>query len=115
VALTEITPTMRVSRDEVFGPVVGIAPFDDIDEAISLANSSPYGLQAGIFSARVDHALKWAGELHFAGVTINESPTFRADQMPYGGVGESGNTREGPAYAIERMSERKLVIIDLGT
>ena len=113
IVLAGIEPTMKVSRDEVFGPVVGLAPFDDIDEAIRLANSTPYGLQAGIFTARVDHGLVWAKALRFAGVTINESPTFRADQMPYGGVGESGNTREGPTYAIERMSERKLVIIDL--
>ena len=113
VVLAGIDPTMRVSRDEVFGPVVGLASFGEIDEAIALANSTPYGLQAGIFTGRVDQALKWARSLRFAGVTINESPTFRADQMPYGGVGESGNTREGPAYAIERMSERKLVIINL--
>ena len=115
IVLAGIEPTMRVSHDEVFGPVVGLAQFDDIEEAIALANSTPYGLQAGIFTGRVDHGLQWARSLRFAGVTINESPTFRADQMPYGGVGESGNTREGPAYAIERMSERKLVIVDLPT
>jgi acyl-CoA reductase-like NAD-dependent aldehyde dehydrogenase len=113
IVLAGIDPSMRVSHDEVFGPVVGLASFGEIDEAIALANSTPYGLQAGIFTARVDHGLQWAKALRFAGVTINESPTFRADQMPYGGVGESGNTREGPAYAIERMSERKLVVIDI--
>jgi acyl-CoA reductase-like NAD-dependent aldehyde dehydrogenase len=113
IVLAGIDPTMRVSRDEVFGPVVGLATFDEIDEAIALANATPYGLQAGIFTGRVDRGFQWAKALRFAGVTINESPTFRADQMPYGGIGESGNTREGPAYAIERMSERKLIIVDL--
>ena len=108
-----IRPDMRVSCEEVFGPVVGVAAYDDVDEAIDLANSSPFGLQAGIFSARVDRALVWARRLDFGGVTINETPTFRTDQMPYGGVKASGNTREGPAYAVQRMTEPKLLVIDL--
>ena len=108
-----ITPTMRVSRDEVFGPVVGLAAVASIDEAIALANDNPYGLQAAIFTARVDHALQWARQLHFGGVLINETPTFRADQQPYGGVKDSGNTREGPRYAVRTMSEAKFIAIDL--
>lgn len=111
--LEGIDPAMKVSCEEVFGPVVGLAGYSTIDEAIDLANGSPFGLQAGIFTSRVDAALGWAGRLHFGGVLINETPTFRADQMPYGGVKESGNTREGPRYTVEHMTERKLVVVDL--
>lgn len=111
--LEGITPRMRVSHDEVFGPVVGLATFSTVDEAIDLANGSPYGLQAGIFTARADHAVGWARRLHFGGVTINETPTFRADQQPYGGVKDSGNTREGPRYAVRTMTEPRLVLMSL--
>lgn len=111
--LDHITPRMRVARDEVFGPVIGAAPFATIDEAIDLANQSPYGLQAGIFTARVDAAIGWAQRLNFGGVVINETPTFRADQQPYGGVKDSGNTREGPRYAVQTMTEPRLVVVDL--
>lgn len=111
--LAGIAPDMKVSCEEVFGPVVGVAPYDTPDEAIALANSSPFGLQAGIFTARADRALVWAGRLRFGGVTVNETPTFRADQMPYGGVKDSGNTREGPAYAVREMTTEKLLVVDL--
>ena len=111
--LDGIEPTMKVSCEEVFGPVVGVAAYHDIDEAIALADGSPFGLQAGIFTARVDHALAWARRLHFGGVLINETPTFRADQQPYGGVKDSGNTREGPPFAVQTMTEPKLIVISL--
>lgn len=111
--LDGIAPDMRVSCEEVFGPVVGVAAYDTVDEAIALANSSPYGLQAGVFTARVDHAMSWARRLDFGGVVINETPTFRADQQPYGGVKDSGNTREGPRYAVRSMTEPKLVVVAL--
>jgi acyl-CoA reductase-like NAD-dependent aldehyde dehydrogenase len=111
--LEGIDPAMKVSCEEVFGPVVGLAGYRTIDEAIDLANSSPFGLQAGIFTARVDAALGWARRLHFGGVLINETPTFRADQMPYGGVKDSGNTREGPRFTVEHMTERKLVLVNI--
>ena len=74
----------------------------------------PFGLQAGIFTSRLDTALRAAEELEFGGVTVNEAPTFRADQMPYGGVKDSGNTREGPAYAIRELTEERLVVIERG-
>lgn len=106
-----IEPSMRVSCEEVFGPVVGIAGFRTMDEAIDLANSSRFGLQAGIFTGRTDAALGWARRLRFGGVLINETPTFRADQMPYGGIKDSGNTREGPHFAVASMTERKLVVL----
>lgn len=108
-----IDPKMKVSCEEVFGPVVGLAAYDTIDEAIDLANSAPFGLQAGIFTARTDAAMAWARRLHFGGVLINETPTFRADQMPYGGVKDSGNTREGPRFAVQSMTEPKLIVLQL--
>jgi acyl-CoA reductase-like NAD-dependent aldehyde dehydrogenase len=108
-----IDPQMKVSCEEVFGPVVGLAAYDTIDEAIDLANSSPFGLQAGIFTARTDAAMAWARRLHFGGVLINETPTFRADQMPYGGVKDSGNTREGPRFAVQSMTEPKLIVLQI--
>jgi acyl-CoA reductase-like NAD-dependent aldehyde dehydrogenase len=111
--LEGVDPEMKVSCEEVFGPVVGLAAYDTIDEAVELANSSPFGLQAGIFTARADAAMAWARRLHFGGVLINETPTFRADQMPYGGVKDSGNTREGPRFAVRSMTEPKLVVMQL--
>jgi acyl-CoA reductase-like NAD-dependent aldehyde dehydrogenase len=103
----------KVSCDEVFGPVVTIAPYDSLDDAIERANSTRYGLQAGIFTANVRTAMRAARELEFGGVTVNEAPTFRADQMPYGGVKASGNTREGPAYAVRELTEQKVVVLAL--
>jgi acyl-CoA reductase-like NAD-dependent aldehyde dehydrogenase len=111
--LEGIDPQMKVSCEEVFGPVVGLAAYDTIDEALALADSSPFGLQAGIFTARTDAAMGWARRLSFGGVLINETPTFRADQMPYGGVKDSGNTREGPRFAVRSMTEQKLVVLQV--
>ena len=111
--LTGVTSEMRVFADEVFGPVVGLTAFSTVDEAIDLANATRYGLQAGIFTGRVDRALGWANRLAFGAVLINETPTFRADQMPYGGIKDSGNTREGPAEAVRSMTESRLVVINL--
>jgi acyl-CoA reductase-like NAD-dependent aldehyde dehydrogenase len=111
--LEGIDPQMKVSCEEVFGPVVGLAGYDGVDEAIDLANSSPFGLQAGIFTGRADAALGWARRLRFGGVLINETPTFRADQMPYGGVKDSGNTREGPRFAVRTMTEQKLILVQI--
>jgi acyl-CoA reductase-like NAD-dependent aldehyde dehydrogenase len=103
----------EVSCEEVFGPVCTVTAVDSIDEAIELANGTRYGLQAGIFTASLDNALRAAQELEFGGVTVNEAPTFRSDQMPYGGVKDSGNTREGPHYAVREMTEERLVVVDL--
>ncbi|MDX6512372.1 MAG: hypothetical protein QOE36_1876 [Gaiellaceae bacterium] len=106
-------PDAEVSREEVFGPVCTITPVDSLDEAIELANATRYGLQAGIFTAGIKAALEAAQRLEFGGVTVNEAPTFRADQMPYGGVKDSGNTREGPAWAVRELTEERLVVIEL--
>ena len=106
-------PDAKVACEEIFGPVCIVAPYDSLDEAIRLANATRYGLQAGIFTADVKSALRAARELEFGGVTVNEAPTFRADQMPYGGVKDSGNTREGPAYAIRELTEERVVVLQL--
>jgi acyl-CoA reductase-like NAD-dependent aldehyde dehydrogenase len=109
--LAEVPDTARVSCDEVFGPVVIVNAVDSVDEAIERANGTPFGLQAGVFTASIDTALRCAEGLEFGGVTVNEAPTFRSDQMPYGGVKASGNTKEGPAYAVREMTEERLVVI----
>ena len=109
--LVDVTPEMEVCRTEVFGPLVGVQIYDDVDDALRMANDSRYGLQAGIFTADLDTAMKAARQLDFGGVLINEVPTWRADQMPYGGLRDSGNTREGPAYAVREMTEERLVVI----
>jgi acyl-CoA reductase-like NAD-dependent aldehyde dehydrogenase len=98
-------------RNEIFGPVAGIRSFEDVDEAIRLANDSDYGLQAGIYTRDLNVALKAIEYLEFGGVTINESPSFRADQMPYGGTKLSGNTKEGPDHSVREMSEERMVVI----
>jgi acyl-CoA reductase-like NAD-dependent aldehyde dehydrogenase len=103
----------KVSCDEVFGPVCTVTPFNTLDEAIALANGTRFGLQAAVFTKDTRVALRAAQELEFGGVMINEAPTFRADQMPYGGVKDSGNTREGPAYAVREMTEDRLVVLQL--
>ena len=103
----------HLACDEAFGPVCTLQPYDTLTEAIALANATRYGLQAGVFTASLASALAAAGSLEFGGVTINEAPTFRADQMPYGGVKESGNTREGPAWAVREMTEERLVVVQL--
>jgi acyl-CoA reductase-like NAD-dependent aldehyde dehydrogenase len=109
----DASPELKVSCEEVFGPVVTVNAVDSVDEAIELANSTRYGLQAGIFTGSLETALRAARELEFGGVTVNEAPTFRSDQMPYGGVKDSGNTREGPHYAVHELTEEHLVVIAL--
>jgi acyl-CoA reductase-like NAD-dependent aldehyde dehydrogenase len=104
---------MKVCREEVFGPVCVVNSYEALDEAISLANGTRFGLQAGIFTADIRAAMRAAQELEFGGVMVNEAPTFRADQMPYGGVKDSGNTREGPPYAVRELTEQRVVVIDL--
>jgi acyl-CoA reductase-like NAD-dependent aldehyde dehydrogenase len=111
--LTNVNLDMKVCREEVFGPVVTVQPFDALDDAIQLANGTRYGLQAGIFTASLSAAFRAAQMLRFGGVTINETPTFRADQMPYGGTKDSGNTREGPAYAVRELTEERVVVVEL--
>lgn len=94
---------------EVFGPVVVTIPYDDFGEAVAIANDTDFGLHAGVFTGDLATALNAVRDLDFGGVLVNEVPTFRADQQPYGGLRDSGNTREGPAYAIEEMTELRFV------
>ena len=109
--LAEVADDQKVSCDEVFGPVVIVNPVDSIDEALERANGTRFGLQAGVFTASIDTALRAADALEFGGVIVNEVPSYRTDQMPYGGVKASGNTKEGPAYAVREMTEERLVVI----
>jgi len=111
--IADAAPELKVSCEEVFGPVCTVNSVGSLDEAIERANGTRYGLQAGIFTSKLETALRAAHELEFGGITVNEAPTFRADQMPYGGVKDSGNTREGPAYAVRAMTEERLVVVDL--
>jgi acyl-CoA reductase-like NAD-dependent aldehyde dehydrogenase len=109
--IANVSDHAKVSCQEVFGPVVVVNPIDSVDEGIERANGTRYGLQAGVFTASIDTALRAAERLDFGGVIVNEAPTFRSDQMPYGGVKDSGNTREGPAYAVREMTEEHLVVV----
>jgi acyl-CoA reductase-like NAD-dependent aldehyde dehydrogenase len=111
--IANATPDLKVCHEEVFGPVCVVNRYESLDEAIELANGTRYGLQAGIFTNDIRAALKAAQELEFGGVTVNEAPTFRSDQMPYGGLKDSGNTREGPAYSVRELTEQRVVVIDL--
>jgi acyl-CoA reductase-like NAD-dependent aldehyde dehydrogenase len=99
----------KVWCEEIFGPVATIDRYADFSEALQMANDSKFGLQAGVFTGDVGRALEAARTLEFGGVLINEVPTFRADQMPYGGVKDSGNTREGPAFAVIELTEERFV------
>jgi acyl-CoA reductase-like NAD-dependent aldehyde dehydrogenase len=107
--LSSIERDMRLMNEETFGPVAPLISFDDFDEAIALANDSEFGLHVGIYTNDLKKALRAVRRLDFGGVLINEVPTFRADQQPYGGTGDSGNTREGPAYTVQEMTELRFV------
>jgi acyl-CoA reductase-like NAD-dependent aldehyde dehydrogenase len=107
--LADVPPDARMSCQEIFGPVVGINKYNDLERAITEANGTPYGLQAGVFTRDIGKAFAVARKLEFGGVLINDIPAFRADHMPYGGVKNSGLGREGPRYAIEEMTETKLI------
>ncbi len=111
--LTGVAPEMKVSCQEVFGPLCTVTPYDSLEEGLALANGTEFGLQAGIFTSNVGTALAAGAGLEFGGVTVNEAPTFRADQMPYGGTKASGNTKEGPRYAVREMTEERLIVIAL--
>ncbi|WP_289138057.1 aldehyde dehydrogenase family protein [uncultured Brevibacillus sp.] len=111
--LVNTTPEMKVVCREVFAPVVTIIPYSDLDEAFVQANDSEYGLQAGIFTRDLNIAMKAARTLEYGGVVINDVSTYRNDVMPYGGVKNSGLGKEGPRYAVEEMTEERMVVINL--
>jgi acyl-CoA reductase-like NAD-dependent aldehyde dehydrogenase len=103
----------KVVCQEVFGPIVSIIPYETIEEAIEETNDSSFGLQAGIFTNQLDLAYKVAHSLEVGGVVINGTSNFRLDHWPYGGVKNSGIGREGPRYAIEDMTEMKMIVLQL--
>ncbi|MFQ6608587.1 MAG: aldehyde dehydrogenase family protein [Fidelibacterota bacterium] len=112
--LTNTAPEMKVNCQEIFAPVVTIVRYSDFEDAVRQVDNSDYGLQAGVFTQdvnRIRHAYK---NIRVGGLMVNEVPTWRIDHMPYGGVKESGNTREGIRYAMESMTEEKLMVINFG-
>jgi glyceraldehyde-3-phosphate dehydrogenase (NADP+) len=111
--VTDTTSAMDLECREVFAPVVTLTPVESFEEAILRVNESEYGLQAGIFTQSLDHAFDAYRELDVGGVIVNDYPTYRIDHMPYGGIKESGIGREGIRYAIEEMTEPKLLAINL--
>lgn len=112
--LENVKPELRISCKEAFAPVVVVSPYEDFDEALQHVNDSIYGLQAGVFTNDLKKAFRAYEALDVGGVICNDIPTFRIDHMPYGGVKESGFGREGLKYAIEEMTELKLLAINLG-
>ena len=111
--VADVSRDMRISRDELFGPAVGVTPFESVDEAIALANDTVYGLSAGIFTENIGWAMRFAREVESGNLHVNWGPQWRADVMPYGGLKESGFGKEGPHYAIEEMTELKTVVFHL--
>jgi acyl-CoA reductase-like NAD-dependent aldehyde dehydrogenase len=113
--VADVHPDMRISRDELFGPAVAVTPFESIDEAIALANDSVYGLAAGIFTENVEWAMKFAREAEAGNLHVNWGSQWRVDLMPYGGLKDSGFGKEGPKYAVNEMSELKMVVFHLNS
>ncbi|MCS7049900.1 MAG: aldehyde dehydrogenase family protein, partial [Verrucomicrobiae bacterium] len=109
--VADVRPQMRVVCEELFGPAVAFMAFESVDEALRLANDSRYGLAAAVFTERLETALRFARELEAGNIHINWGPQWRADLMPYGGLKESGFGKEGPRYAVEEMTELKMVVI----
>ena len=109
--LADVSPTMSVSCEEIFGPVMSIVPFTDIQEVVQRINATPYGLATGVFTNRLDDAMRLARQLDVGGVHINETSSSRVDMMPYGGTKDSGFGREGPHYAVHEMTEERVITI----
>ncbi len=112
--MTETAPDMRVNCEEVFAPVVTVSPYESWDDAVAIINDSPYGLQAGVFTSDIKRVMDAWDRVEVGGLHINSVSTFRVDHMPYGGVKASGYGREGIKYAIEDMTELRLMTLNLG-
>jgi glyceraldehyde-3-phosphate dehydrogenase (NADP+) len=108
--VADVAPSLRMSREELFGPAVAVTPFDGIDEALALASDSPYGLGAGIFTESIRSAMEFVRRMEAGNLMVNWAPNWRADLMPYGGLKESGVGVEGPRYAVEEMTDSKTVV-----
>ena len=111
--MTGVQANMKVVCEEIFGPVVNVIAVDKLDEAFDAINASPYGLQAGIFTKSNDVTFQAIRRMRVGGIIINGTSTWRTDQLAYGGVRSSGNGREGPRYAIEEMTEQRLIVFNL--
>ncbi|KPL01086.1 MAG: aldehyde dehydrogenase [candidate division Zixibacteria bacterium SM23_73_3] len=111
--LTNVKPDMKVMATEIFAPVVCFVSFDDFSDAVRMADDSIYGLQAGVYTSDIEKAFQAIKGIKVGGVIVNDVPTYRADQMPYGGVKESGIGREGLKFAIEEMTDIKMVVFNL--
>ena len=110
--LENVNPKDRVYSEEVFGPVATVERFDAFGEAVQKINNSKFGLQAGVFTRNIDHAFYAWNELEVGGVVVGDIPSMRVDSMPYGGVKDSGLGREGIRYAMEDMSEIRLLVLN---
>jgi glyceraldehyde-3-phosphate dehydrogenase (NADP+) len=108
--VADVDPALRISREEVFGPAVVVTEFSGLDEALALANASQYGLGAGIFTENIHHAMEFVRRMESGNLMVNWAPNWRADMMPYGGLKDSGMGKEGPRYAIQEMTELKMVV-----
>ena len=111
--LADVKPEMRISRDELFGPAVAVSPAESVDAAIAMANDTHYGLSAAVFTENLNSAMRFAREVEAGNIHINWGPQWRADLMPYGGLKESGFGKEGPKYAVQEMTETKMVVMHL--
>jgi acyl-CoA reductase-like NAD-dependent aldehyde dehydrogenase len=109
--LEDVPRNVKVNCEEVFGPVMTMEPFSRFEDACRIANDSRYGLQAGVFTRDLRHAMYAFNELEVGGVIINDIPSMRIDSMPYGGVKDSGLGREGVRYAMQEMSEIRLMVL----
>ncbi|PSR32172.1 MAG: aldehyde dehydrogenase [Sulfobacillus benefaciens] len=113
ILLEQVAPSMRVMSEEVFAPLAGLVPYEDVNQAFDWANQSRYGLQAGIFTQNLTVAMQAARKLEVGGVMVNDSSSYRADNMPYGGIKDSGIGREGPEFAIEEMTYPTVIVLNL--
>lgn len=109
--VADVDPDMKISCDELFGPAVGVTKFSDIDAAIEMANRTNYGLSAAVFTQNIDWAMAFAHRVQSGSIHVNWGTVWRADLMPYGGLKDSGMGKEGPKYAVEEMTEMKMVVI----
>jgi acyl-CoA reductase-like NAD-dependent aldehyde dehydrogenase len=109
--IADVRPEMKVCREEIFGPVVTISPYQTFEEAIAAVNDSRFGLQAGVFTNDINRAFEAHRSIEVGGVIVNDVSAFRADQMPYGGSKESGFGREGLRFAMEEMSEVRIMVL----
>src|SRR5439155_20887989 len=109
--LADVATAMKVCREEAFGPVITVVPYQTFEEALADVNDSPYGLQAGVLTASIERAMLAHRELEVGGLILNDVSAFRADQMPYGGSKESGYGREGLRWAMEEMTEPRIMVL----